>query len=251
MLSDKNYLTRGDKIIPGAGMASNDGRKIRITRDGPYEVHGNIPLRNDIIGANERGESTEWRAGRTYDALDDPYCLCRCGHSRTKPFCDGSHEDAEFCGRESADKPPYEESAALIVGETIDLMDDENLCAGARFCDVEKTAWGFAQNSADPECRQKAIDEACNCPSGRLTAVDHDGRRIEPELEAGIGAIQDPEADARGPLWVRGGIPVEGPNGEAYETRNRVTLCRCGNSGNQPYCNGAHRLVPEMKGMDE
>jgi CDGSH-type Zn-finger protein len=34
---------------------------------------------------------------------------------------------------------------------------------------------------------------------------------------------------------------VEGPDGEAYEVRNRVTLCRCGGSSNKPFCDGIHK----------
>ena len=37
-----------------------------------------------------------------------------------------------------------------------------------------------------------------------------------------------------------GGIPIHGADGQAYEVRNRVTLCRCGRSANKPYCDGAH-----------
>ncbi len=224
--------------------------KITITRDGPYEVTGGAPLKNVVIGADADGNSVDWIDGKQYGAKES-YQLCRCGKSRTKPYCDGTHNDAEFCGREYADRLPYAESAALLQGETLDLLDDQTLCAGARFCDAGESAWHYAEHSSDPENREKAIAEACKCPSGRLTAVDRDGTPLEPALEKGIGVVQDPESSHRGPLWVRGGIPIEGANGEKYETRNRVTLCRCGASENQPYCNGAHYNVEEMRGMDE
>lgn len=233
-------------------MDENGEMKIKITRDGPYEVSGNVPLRNDVIGANQRGESLEWLEGREYETeAGSPYHLCRCGKSRTKPMCDGTHEDAEFCGRERADRPPYEEQASRQKGEAVDLMDDESLCVGARFCDVGKSAWNYALHSSDPRNRALAIEEACKCPSGRLTIVERDGTMIEPELEPGIGVVQDPAANCRGPLWVKGGIPIEGANGEQYETRNRVTLCRCGASHNQPYCDGSHYRVDGMQGADE
>jgi CDGSH-type Zn-finger protein len=32
-------------------------------------------------------------------------------------------------------------------------------------------------------------------------------------------------------------------DGFAYETRNRVTLCRCGQSQNKPFCDGAHASI--------
>ena len=55
--------------------------------------------------------------------------------------------------------------------------------------------------------------------------------------------IEDPQEECSGPLWVKGGIPVNGPNGTEYEQRNRVTLCRCGASANKPYCDGTHVTV--------
>jgi CDGSH-type Zn-finger protein len=45
------------------------------------------------------------------------------------------------------------------------------------------------------------------------------------------------------PLWVRGGIPVVAADGEPYEVRNRVTLCRCGASGNKPFCDASHAQI--------
>ena len=35
-------------------------------------------------------------------------------------------------------------------------------------------------------------------------------------------------------------LEVESAEGERYETRNRVTLCRCGASANKPLCDGTH-----------
>jgi len=36
------------------------------------------------------------------------------------------------------------------------------------------------------------------------------------------------------PFWIRGGIPIESANGKHYETRNQMTLWRCGASDNMP-----------------
>jgi len=45
---------------------------------------------------------------------------------------------------------------------------------------------------------------------------------------------------ARGPIWVKGGVPVESADASVFENRNRVTLCRCGGSKNKPFCDGTH-----------
>jgi len=55
-----------------------------------------------------------------------------------------------------------------------------------------------------------------------------------------IGIVEDPQMGCSGPIWIRGGIPIEDADGEPYETRNHVTLCRCGKSGSMPYCDGSH-----------
>ena len=66
------------------------------------------------------------------------------------------------------------------------------------------------------------------------------GDVLEPEFEPSIGLVEDIQAGKMGPLWVRGGIPVESADGFTYEIRNRVTLCRCGKSSNKPFCDGKH-----------
>lgn len=231
--------------------AKGSKKKIKITMDGPYEVSGDVPLKQMDIGANDRGESVDWVEGKSYEKPEEPYHLCRCGHSRTKPFCDGSHDDAGFCGREHANRPPYEKHAQVLEGPGCSLLDDQTLCVGARFCDVGETVWGYVEKSDNPENVQRAIEEACKCPSGRLTVVDSDGKRIEPNLKPEIGVVEDPSQNCRGPLWVKGGIEIEGANEEKYEVRNRVALCRCGESKNQPYCDGSHYNCPHMQGLDE
>ena len=79
----------------------------------------------------------------------------------------------------------------------------------------------------------KMID---NCPSGALAySLVPDEEIIEPELPKEIMVIPD------GPLWVSVGIPVTRQDGKPMETRNRVTLCRCGASAMKPLCDGTHK----------
>jgi CDGSH-type Zn-finger protein len=44
-------------------------------------------------------------------------------------------------------------------------------------------------------------------------------------------------------LWVTGGVPVHRADGRPLETRNRMTLCRCGQSSGRPLCDGTHRKI--------
>ena len=71
------------------------------------------------------------------------------------------------------------------------------------------------------------------CPSGKL-GYEVDGVAVEPDLPEAVSVTKD------GPYWVTGGIPVTMSNGQTLEVRNRVTLCRCGQSQNKPLCDGTH-----------
>jgi CDGSH-type Zn-finger protein len=192
-----------------------------------------------VIGADEDGASVEWREGKEYPRQEN-YSLCRCGKSKNKPFCDGSHIKKFKC-KETASHQSYREQASKIEGPGLILMDAPDLCAFARFCDRGDGVWAYTRGSDDPEAKRIAKEEAYNCPSGRLVAFDPDTNKpYEVQFPESIGVVEDPQMGCNGPLWVRGGIPVEGVDGKTYEVRNRVTLCRCGKSGNMPFCDGRH-----------
>jgi CDGSH-type Zn-finger protein len=217
--------------------------RIRITKNGPYQVEGGVPLEEQIIEPNEEGESWEWRRGRVFEA-PDTYRLCRCGGSANKPFCDNTHLQNGFDGTETADRSSYVEQAETLRGPNITLTDVESLCSFARFCDAKGQIWNLVEQPG-AAAEDLAVREAAHCPSGRLVTwrAGPDGKDHpvgEPEFEASIGVVQDPQIGVSGPLWVRGGIPVVSGDGTEYEVRNRVTLCRCGASKNKPFCDGSH-----------
>ncbi|MDD2515740.1 MAG: CDGSH iron-sulfur domain-containing protein [Candidatus Gracilibacteria bacterium] len=215
-------------------------RKIKITKNGPYLVTGNIPLAKEIIIGDFQENPIKWEKGDSYPK-EETYALCRCGNSKNKPYCDGSHVKTEFNGTETASKEKYLEQAGKIEGDGIYLTDVPDFCSAARFCHRAGGTWNLTKNSSDPKSKEIAIEEACNCPSGRLVMWDEKtGKPIEKEFEPQTSIIEDSTLGVSGPIWVKGGIPIEGENGEKYETRNRVTLCRCGHSQNKPYCDGSH-----------
>ena len=214
-------------------------RKIKISKNGPYLVSGAIPLSEQVIKVDSEGFCHGWKEGKKYPVQEN-YSLCRCGRSRNKPFCDGTHEKIRFDGSETASREPYLKQADVIKGPGLTLTDAEELCATARFCHRAGGTWELTEQSADPKARQDAIEEAADCPSGRLVAWDKAGKAIEPDFEPSIGLVNDAPEGVMGPLWVRGGIPIESADGITYEIRNRVTLCACGKSSNKPFCDGSH-----------
>ncbi|MDA4134187.1 MAG: CDGSH iron-sulfur domain-containing protein [Thaumarchaeota archaeon] len=226
-------------------------KKIVVSKDGPYLVSGGVPLSMQIITPNEDGLSWEWKEAKTF-RTGRSYSLCRCGHSKNKPFCDDTHMKIGFDGTERATRQPFARQSEVFDGPALTLNDAEDLCAFARFCDPGGKIWSLVAESDDPEARKLAIREAAHCPAGRL--VVHDKRtkeEIEPKLPLSIGVIEDPALGCSGPLWVRGGITVESENGIPYERRNRVALCRCGASSNMPFCNGSHASIRFRDGLVE
>lgn len=213
--------------------------KVEITKDGPYIVSGKLPLRKEIITIGKDGEPEKWVKGKECPS-SDTCALCRCGQSKNKPFCDGSHTVTGFDGTETASRENFEKQAEKIVGPDLILKDSSSLCSTARLCHRAGGAWNLAKSN-DSKSRKIAIEEACNCPSGRLVACDKKtGKPIEPELEKSLSLVEDPQNKVSGPIWLKGGVPVESCDGSMYELRNRVTLCRCGKSRNKPFCDGSH-----------
>ncbi|HEY3374176.1 MAG TPA: (4Fe-4S)-binding protein [Candidatus Aquicultor sp.] len=166
--------------------------RIKVTKNGPYIVSGESLFRN-----------------REYVPIP------------MDSATDGKKE-INFDGTETAVQRGYLEQATEILGPDLKLTDAKTFCAGAKFCHRSAGTWKLAERSDGPEARQMAIEEACECPSGRLVAWDKDGAAIEPDFEPSIGLILLPETAVHnmGPLWMRGNIPIESADGKVYEIRN-------------------------------
>ncbi len=76
------------------------------------------------------------------------------------------------------------------------------------------------------------------CPTGALHFERVDGGPQEPEPEEAT-IVPWPN----GPLFVRGKLRIMGADGRLIREDTRAALCRCGQSGNKPFCDGSHRRV--------
>jgi len=155
-----------------------------------------------------------------------------------------------FDGAETASRGDFVNEAEVTNGPSMVLFDDRPLCAYARFCDNAGTIWMLVKKTDDGEVRRIVAHEATSCPSGRLVIRDHETEEVlEPPLEPSISLIEDPAMKCSGPIWVRGGIRIEAADGQSYEVRHRVTLCRCGTSANKPFCDGTHADIAFDDGL--
>lgn len=126
----------------------------RVRENGPLALHGELAI---VVGDQTLSDS--FRA-----------TLCRCGASKNKPFCDGSHGAVTF------------------------------------------------QATGEPATR------ASQPLATRAGAV-----KVTPQKN--------------GPLLVEGNLELVSGTGRTVDRVTKTALCRCGHSGNKPFCDGTHAKV--------
>ncbi|XVQ14205.1 ferritin-like domain-containing protein [Spirillospora sp. CA-255316] len=227
--------------LRGAGLG--DQRRIAVLRDGPYIVYGKVPLRRKRKIVSADGDALTWKTGDDLPT-EDTYALCRCGRSGTKPFCDGTHAVIGFDGTETAGTRPYEELQHVHDGVGISAQRVGELCIHAAFC-IGRTRpiAKMLDDSGDSDVRSAIMGRIDHCPSGSYSyALERGGDTIEPDLPQAVSVLEEEDGLASA-LWVTGEIQVQRADGQPLETRNRMTLCRCGHSANKPLCDGTHRKI--------
>ncbi len=162
--------------------------------------------------------------------------LCRCGGSKNKPFCDGTHGTIGFKDTKTAD--PAKDQRKSYAGKRITVFDNRSLCAHAGFCTDELKSV-FRQHDepwieSDGAEMKKVVATIRKCPSGALSyAID--GVEAEAPRRAPMVTVTE-----NGPYAVTGGIELAGVKFGDGATREHYTLCRCGASNNKPFCDGSH-----------
>jgi thiamine pyrophosphate-dependent acetolactate synthase large subunit-like protein/CDGSH-type Zn-finger protein len=194
---------------------------IRCRENGPYLVKGLEDLRNS------RGDPI---------APDKSLALCRCGASKTKPFCDGTHKSTGFSGEKQPDR--VADKCDTYIGKGVTIHDNRGACAHAGICtDRLASVWRMGKEPwIDPDGAEvDAIIEIIKlCPSGALSYSIGEEEYPQQDQQPAIQLAKN------GPYQVRGGIELEGIAFAEGASRERYTLCRCGASKNKPFCDGSH-----------
>jgi CDGSH-type Zn-finger protein len=162
--------------------------------------------------------------------------LCRCGHSRTRPYCDGSHA---VMGIDSEKKPGRaKDKIRDFKGKDIIIHDNRGVCSHDQSCLKEQpdvfesggVPW-IKPDAANAEDIKKTIEK---CPSGALSYT-HEGKTW-----TGSGREPAIKVSHNGPLHVTGNITLEDDMNSKPCLEEHYTLCRCGGSKNKPFCDGTH-----------
>lgn len=116
-------------------------------------------------------------------------------------------------------------------------------CIHSRLCWNAATGLPDVFNPAErpwikPEAAstQRIIEQVKKCPSGALSFYLND----EAETVAEISAESLVEVAPNGPLLVYGNLVVKDKDGNETHKNKVTAFCRCGQSGNKPYCDGSH-----------
>jgi CDGSH-type Zn-finger protein/uncharacterized Fe-S cluster protein YjdI len=123
--------------------------------------------------------------------------------------------------------------------ESIRVHWDSSRCIHTGIClrklpevfDVQARPWvDLAGSDAD-----SIGDTVARCPTGALRFERLDGgEQEEPPRPTVVLPIED------GPLLMIGDLDVRDADGEQITRETRLTLCRCGMSRNQPFCDNSH-----------
>jgi CDGSH-type Zn-finger protein/ferredoxin len=156
----------GDPVRAGAvrEIQAHLQRGIQLQVNGPYLVTNAENL------VNRWGEQMPTRP---------QMALCRCGASKLKPFCDGSHADISFTdGKDPKRVPDRRDTHA---GLELAVLDNRGTCAHSGFCtDRLPSAFHLGQEpfvTASGARQDDVIRAVRTCPSGALSyAIDGPAR---------------------------------------------------------------------------
>ncbi|MDW0137188.1 MAG: CDGSH iron-sulfur domain-containing protein [Nitrososphaeraceae archaeon] len=215
--------------------------KILPLPNGPYYLINDMQPKVVYNLQNFKGEPLSTTVG---------IALCRCGASKNKPFCDGTHNVIGFSSanrtldeNDDTKKTAIKDKRRNYPGKEITVHDNRKICSHAAEC-VNNLSSVFKLGSRpwinpDASKMNDIIDVVRRCPSGALSySIDGVEYRDPEEQRNPIVTVLK-----NGPYHITGGIELIGENIQFGEgaSKEHYTLCRCGASENKPFCDGAHK----------
>lgn len=224
--------------------------KIQPLPNGPYYLINDMQPKVVYNLQNFKGEPLSTTVG---------IALCRCGASKNKPFCDGTHSVIGFSSanktleeNDDIEKIVIKDKRRDYPGKEITVHDNRRICSHAAEC-VNNLSSVFKLGSRpwinpDGSKMNDIIEVVRRCPSGALSySIDGvEYRDPEEQRNPTVTVLKN------GPYHITGGIELIGENIQFGEgaSKEHYTLCRCGASENKPFCDGAHKSSKFNDGLN-
>lgn len=131
------------------------------------------------------------------------------------------------------------EKTTTYQGKNIDVQWDSRLCIHIGECGYSEG--DLFVGGRDPWCQPDLVDDdnvkdiVKRCPSGALSY--NDKAQGDNERPAGCNTVQ---VSYNGPLYIQGELHIENAPQDMPGVSYRAALCRCGQSGNKPFCDNSH-----------
>jgi CDGSH-type Zn-finger protein/uncharacterized Fe-S cluster protein YjdI len=234
-----------DESAKGSSLVITKERpKIRPLPNGPYYLLNDLKPKTVENLQNSKGELLSTVSG---------IALCRCGASKNKPFCDGTHsiigfstdnKAGESTSSNSIESKIIKDKRKDYLGRRITVHDNRRICSHAAEC-INNLPSVFKLNSRpwiDPDASEvnKIVDTIEKCPSGALSySIDGIEYRDQNDRNPMVTVSKN------GPYVVTGGVELIGNNIQFGEgaSKEHYTLCRCGASNIKPFCDGMHKVI--------
>ncbi|MFZ0696202.1 MAG: CDGSH iron-sulfur domain-containing protein [Nitrososphaeraceae archaeon] len=210
--------------------------KILLLPNGPYYLLNDMEPKVVENLQNSEGQPLSTLRG---------VALCRCGASKNKPFCDGTHGTIGFSSENKTqdNSPIIKDKRKNYVGKEITIHDNRKICSHAAEC-VNNLPSVFKFNARpwinpDAADKQQIINTIKKCPSGALGYSIDEVEYKDQERMSMVTVSKD------GPYTITGVIDLIGDNIQFAEgfSKEHYTLCRCGASNNKPFCDGMHITI--------
>ena len=236
------------KVGDEGHLITKEKPKILPLPNGPYYLLNDMKPKIVENLQNSKGELLSTVSG---------VALCRCGASKNKPFCDGTHGTIGFSTENkvvqsatsssadsSSDDSSKKSERKSYVGKKITIHDNRRICSHAAEC-VNNLPSVFRLNLRpwiDPDAAEveEIADTIRRCPSGALSySIDGIEYRDQNDRTPMVTVSKD------GPYVITGDVELMGDNirfGDGA-SKEHYTLCRCGASQNKPFCDGMHRTI--------
>jgi uncharacterized Fe-S cluster protein YjdI len=126
------------------------------------------------------------------------------------------------------------------TNDEVTVVWQPHICIHSAICfkglplvfDPRKRPWVSPEGSTT----EAIVEQIKKCPSGALSYFMNN--EVEGNVEVEGKTVV--EILANGPLLVYGNLTVKDTAGHETKKSQVTAFCRCGHSGNKPYCDGSH-----------